>query len=642
MSKQNKLWVPREPKKTNLYSFAEKYIGKFSDYEQIHKFSIDHPGEFWSGVWDFCSVIGEKGEIPLKSSSKIQKSQFFPQGTINYAENLLHHAPEKAVVYWDEVSKIKVITKDELFKKSVAFGQWLKSKGIRKGDRVCVILPNVPEAIFIMLGTASIGAIFSSVSPDFGENAILDRFIQIEPKVLVSCDGYKYKSKLIDSRDKVLNLLQSLPSVDHHVFCCKEGLEQKPTSDVTRIEDIFEAYNHNTITFEKFPFNHPLYILFSSGTTGKPKCIVHGAGGTLLQHKKEHQLQLNLQLNGKMFYFTTTGWMMWNWLVGGLASSQTIYLFHGSPFYPSANIILDVIASEKINLFGVSAKYIQELFRQKINIKKTFDLSELSTITTTGSPLSPESFDFVYNSFKSDIHLASICGGTDIISCFVGASPIDPVFKGEIQKAGLGMDVDVYDDDGQALINFPGELVCKNSFPSMPLGFWNDDNNEKYLASYFSKYKNIWHQGDFAVKTKNNGYIVQGRSDTTLNPGGVRIGTSEIYRQIETINEIEASVVVERAKGPDVEVILFVMLMDGWKLDENLQRKIKSRIREQASPRHVPDKIFACPDIPHTKSGKISEQAVKNALNNIKAENLSALDNPESLDFFFQFSNASN
>mgnify|MGYP003332715069 CR=1 FL=1 len=642
MIEKKKLWVPREPKNTNLYSFSKKYIGKFSDYEQIHKFSIDHSGEFWSGVWDFCHVIGEKGEIPLKSSPKIHQSKFFPQGTLNYAENLLQDAPEKAIVYWDEASKPKIIEKDELFQKSVAFGQWLKSKGIRKGDRVCVVLPNTPEAIFIMLGTVSIGAIFSAVSPDFGKNAILDRFSQIEPKVLVSCDGYKYKSKLIDCRDKVLSLLKSLPSVDHHVFCSKEGLEQKGDSDITQIEDIYEAYNHKAITFEKFPFNHPVYILFSSGTTGRPKCIVHGAGGTLLQHKKEHQLQLDLKPNGKMFYFTTTGWMMWNWLVGGLASSQTIYLFHGSPFYPSANIILDVIASEKINLFGVSAKYIQELSRLKIDIKEIFDLSDLSTITTTGSPLSPESFDFIYRTIKTNVHLASICGGTDIVSCFVGASPIDPVFKGEIQKAGLGMDVDVYDDNGRTLINCPGELVCKNSFPSMPIGFWNDENHKKYLSSYFSKYKNVWHQGDFAVKTKNNGYVVQGRSDTTLNPGGVRIGTSEIYRQIETISEIKAAVVAERIKSQDVEVILFVVLMNGCKLDENLQQEIKSRLREQASPRHVPDKIIACPDIPYTKSGKISELAVKNALNNIRAENLSALENPESLDFFFQFSNASN
>lgn len=629
------LWKPQNPEECLMSDFAKNQLKLECDYNSLHQFSIKSPELFWSAVWDYCDIIGDKGYRVLENPEDMLKASFFPEAKLNFAENLLREdGADIAIFAWGENVDAREISRTELLNKSLAFAFWLKTQGVKAGDRVAAVMPNIPETVMAMLGAASIGAVFSSASPDFGEDGIVDRFGQIEPKILIAVDGYHYNGKTHNCLEKTRNVAAAIPSVKKLVRVRYAGLDDAASDNIENWENIVAQPLDGDFVFERFPFNHPLYILYSSGTTGKPKCIIHGAGGTLLQHVKEHQLQLNLQADDRMFYFTTCGWMMWNWLTTALASRVTIMLYDGAPTYPDASALIDVIASQKAQFLGISAKFIDSLRKQNLDFTQTHDLSNLRTITSTGSPLSPESFDYVYQSIKKDVHLASICGGTDIVSCFVGGSPISSVYRGEIQGAGLGMAVEVRDDNGQAILEERGELVCYKPFPSMPIGFWDDPEGKKYHSAYFDKYSNVWCQGDFAVQTKNLGFLVLGRSDTTLNPGGVRIGTAEIYRQVEFFSEVLDAAVIGQEWQDDVRVVLFVIMKDGAELTDNLRQEIKRKIREGASPRHVPALIEAVPDIPRTKSGKISELTIRDIINGKEVMNTQALANPESLDFF--------
>jgi acetoacetyl-CoA synthetase len=510
--------------------------------------------------------------------------------------------------------------------------------GVEEGDRVAAYMPNLPETIIAMLATASLGAIWSSASPDFGVQGVVDRFGQIRPKVLIAVDGYYYNGKEIDCLEKIARIQKQLDELHQTVIV--PFLNPEPKIDnldqAVLSETLLNSYQPGQVEFTSLAFNHPLFIMFSSGTTGVPKCIVHGHGGTLLQHLKEHQLHCDIRECDKVFYFTTCGWMMWNWLVSALASGATLLLYDGSPFYPDGNVLWEFTSKHQCKLFGTAAKYIDALNKEGLKPGETFDLSNLSVITSTGSPLIHEGFDYIYGSVKSDVHLASISGGTDIVSCFVLGNPISPVWRGEIQGAGLAMAVDVYDEDGHPVAGGggSGELVCTKPFPSMPIGFWNDESGEKYQSAYFSKFDNIWCHGDWIEKTGHGGFIIHGRSDATLNPGGVRIGTSEIYRQVETVDEVLESIAVGQNWEGDVRVILFVKMKQGCELTDDLKKVIASRIRAGASPRHVPAKIIQVADIPRTKSNKITELAVRDIIHGKEIKNIEALSNPQALEYY--------
>jgi acetoacetyl-CoA synthetase len=523
--------------------------------------------------------------------------------------------------------------------------QFLLANGVKAGDRVAAMLPNTPEAVAAMLATASLGAVWSSCSPDFGVQGALDRFGQIEPKVLIACDGYIHNGKPIDVSAKVQNIIAALPSVTVTLIVPYEAVPPynastplthplTKTQNAISLAGALAPYTAHDIHFERLQFDHPLYILFSSGTTGVPKCIVHSTGGVLLQHLKEHQLHCDIKPGDKVFYFTTLSWMMWNWLATGLASGATLLLYDGSPFHPSSHILFDYADCEGMTLFGTSAKYIDALRKSGHRPRDTHSLAHLRMLTSTGSPLVPEGFEFVYNAIKPDIHLASISGGTDICSCFVLGDPHSPVWAGEIQGAGLGMAVDVFSADGQPMPSGKGELVCTKPFPCMPVGFWRDEGGHKYHDAYFARFENVWHHGDFAERTEHGGFIIHGRSDATLNPGGVRIGTAEIYRQVEQLDEVREAIVVGQSWDNDVRVVLFVVLRDGLTLDDELRQKIRTQIRYGATPRHVPAKIVQAPDIPRTKSGKITEIAVRDLVHGREVKNKEALANPEALDFY--------
>ena len=635
------LWSPSDErvKSSQMYKVIkiinEKHNINIKDFTDLHTWSIKNKADFWSIVWDFFDVIGSKGTEPyIDPINQMPGSKFFPNGKVNYAENMLSgDVLGPAIVFKSEDKIRKELSWKELKVQVAALANFLKTQGVSKGDRVAAYMPNITETVIMMLATSSIGAIFSSASPDFGVDGVLDRFGQIEPKILITTNGYWYNGKEINITQKVLDIVKSLSSLKKIVIAPLLGIKVDYNNDkFINYEDIQSQYKTNELFFEPLALSDPLYIMFSSGTTGKPKCIVHSNGGILLKHLVEIGLHSNAKKESRVFYFTTCGWMMWNWLVSGLLLKSTIYLYDGSPFYPNAEVLWNFVDSEKINFMGVSAKYIDALSKENINVIGKYKLNNLETIGSTGSPLIHESFDYIYTSVKKDVSVASLSGGTDIVGCFIGGNPMSVVRRGEIQGPILGMDVHVYDENANSLKNEKGELVCIKSFPSMPLYFWNDKNNEKYHDAYFNKYENVWCHGDYILKTENNGFIIFGRSDATLNPGGVRIGTAEIYRQVEQIEEILEGLVVGQIWQGDTRVVLFVRLIETSHLTKDLINQIKTKIREGASPRHVPTKIIAVNDIPRTKSGKIVELAVRDLIHNIQINNITALANPECLE----------
>jgi len=608
-----------------------KLAGK-SSYEALHRWSIESSPEFWNLVWDFCEVRGEKGGQTVVDATRMPGAKWFPEGRLNYAQNLLRQRDRSdAIVFWGEDRIRRKVSHENLQRLVSRIAQALADAGVKKGDRVAGYLPNVPEATAALLATASLGAVWSSCSPDFGVQGVLDRFGQIEPKILFCADGYLYGGKEFDSQEKAAAVLDRLPSVEECVVIDYLG---EPATAGTSLYDFLEPFDPGEIRFEQVEFNHPLYILYSSGTTGVPKCIVHGTGGALLQHLKEHRLHTDVKPGDRLFYFTTLGWMMWNWLVSGLASDATLLLYDGSPFVGRGRVLFDFAEAEGMTHFGTSAKFIDAIIKAGLKPKETHRLEKLRTILSTGSPLAPEGFDYVYANVKDDVCLSSISGGTDIVSCFVLGNPVGPVWRGEIQAKGLGMAVEVFSEEGRPLRGEKGELVCTKPFLAMPVGFWNDPDGSKYRAAYFEKYPNVWRHGDWCEETEHGGIIIYGRSDAVLNPGGVRIGTAEIYRQVESLDEVVESLVIGQDWQGDVRVVLFVKLKEGLEIEDGLINRIRMRIRENTTPRHVPAKVVQVADIPRTKSGKIVELAVRDVVHGRTVKNLEALANPDALEHF--------
>jgi len=636
------LWIPTEGYKTSskMYEFlshiAETYNLQDVEYDTVQRWSVNYIEELWAEIWDFCNVHYTESYVEVVDNiKKMPGAKWFEGARLNFAENLLHRRDEhKALIFWGEDSVRKEITYLELYEEVRKLAAALKKMGVEKGDRVAAFMPNMPETIIAMLATVSIGAIWSSTSPDFGIKGVLDRFSQIEPKVIFAADGYFYKGKPFDTQDKLKSIITQLTSVEKVIMTDYTG-----NVDVDLIEQAiswtdFVEETDEVLSFEQLPFDHPLYIMYSSGTTGLPKSIVHSAGGTLIQHLKELYLHCNINSGQTVFYYTTCGWMMWNWFVSSLATGATLVLYDGNPFYPGPDALLRMANELNIDFFGTSAKYIAGLEAEGVKPKEISDFPNLKVIASTGSPLTNESFEYVYREWKSDVQLSSIAGGTDIISCFMLGNPTLPVYKGEIQCRGLGMDVDSFDDQGKPVKAGQGELVCKSAFPSMPIYFWNDKNNQKYLSAYFDVYPNIWRHGDLIEINDHGGVVIYGRSDATLNPQGVRIGTAEIYRVVERIEQVEDSVVVGKKQDGDEQVIMFVQVKSGYELNDALVKEIKYNIKTNCSPRHVPSFIFEVPEIPYTISGKKVEMAVKNIINGIKVKNKDALANPESLEHF--------
>jgi acetoacetyl-CoA synthetase len=636
------LWQPDESRMKNsqLYEFLnlidKKYHLPESNYAALHQWSVENIADFWMEFWDYAQILNShQYNQVVDDPSKMPGTNWFSGAKLNFAENLLQYRSDKtAIIFRGENGSEKRISQRELYNDVYRVASGLKKLGVGIGDRVAAFMPNIPETVIAMLATASVGAIWSSSSPDFGIKGVLDRFSQIEPKVIFAADGYFYNGKQFDSQEKLRGILEKLPTVQNVILVDFTGKRDTTKFDNAIRWEHFGNHEAGEIHFEQLPFSHPLYIMYSSGTTGLPKSIVHSAGGTLIQHLKELRLHCDLTPDDTIFYFTTCGWMMWNWVVSSLAVGSTLVLFDGNPFYPAPDALLKMADELDISIFGTSAKYIASLEDAGVKPKQISSFSKLKAITSTGSPLTNESFEYVYREWKTDVQLSSIAGGTDIISCFVLGNPLLPVHTGEIQCRGLGMAVDCFDLSGKPLIGEKGELVCKKPFPSMPVYFWNDPDGAKYHKAYFEVYPNIWHHGDYVVISEHGGVTMYGRSDATLNPGGVRIGTAEIYSIVENMDEIDDSVIVGQQWHGDERVVLFIKLKSGINLDENLIKKISTNIRSGCSPRHVPAIIKTVNDIPYTLNGKKVEVAVKKIIHGEEVQNRDALRNPECLEEF--------
>jgi acetoacetyl-CoA synthetase len=632
------VWTPSQDQILNsnlkrFENFVSRKIGKeFKSYQELHEFSISTP-EFWRLLIEYCEVIGD-WQGPVYEGENIITAKWFPKSRLNFAENMLkNRSQDTALVFRCENRIFENVTFTELYDQVSKVAQHLGALGVKKGDRVAGFLPNFIGSIVAMLATVSVGAIWSSCSPDFGEQGVIDRFGQIEPKVLFCVDGYFYNGRSHNCLRKIKSFSAKLPTVKQVVMFDYASLDKISIKNSISYNEILDNYNPKKIEFKRVDFDHPLYIMYSSGTTGVPKCIVHGHGGTLLQHLKEHQLHTNISSGDRVFYFTTCSWMMWNWLVSALATQATIMLYDGSPSYPDDTVLWRFANDEQFTHFGTSAKYIETLMKNNVKPRTNFKLKNLKTICSTGSPLSPESYDFIYKNI-GPVHLASISGGTDIVSCFVLGIPTLPVRRGEIQGPGLGMAVEIWNDTGKVKRGRRGELVCTKPFPSRPVKFWNDADRKKYYLAYFDRFDDVWAHGDFAEQTLDSGYIIHGRSDATLNPGGVRIGTAEIYRQVDRVDEVLESIVIGQTWENDIRIILFVKLKKGINLQETLVNTIKETIKYNCTVRHVPSKILQVNDIPRTKSGKIVEIPVRDIVDGKEVKNKEALANPEALDFF--------
>ncbi len=634
------LWTPKESdvERANITRFTRhvrhEYAAHIENYAGLYNWSVEHPEKFWPSVWAFCGIKASRTwDQVLVDGDKMPGARWFTGAKLNFAENLLRFRDDKpALVFRGEDGSRAQYSYAELYAAVARLAASMRALGVVAGDRIAGFMPNRPEAVIAMLATTSIGAIWSSCSPDFGINGVLDRFGQIEPKLLFTADGYFYNGKSIDSIARIKGVLDRLPAVERVIVA--PYADAKP--DISSLPNAvlwndFLSDQADQIEFAQLPFDHPIYIMYSSGTTGVPKCIVHGAGGTLIQHLKELVLHTDLKREDTIFYFTTCGWMMWNWLVSSLAVGGTVVLYDGSPFHPSPRALWDMAAEEDISVFGTSAKYLSACEKADVRLDNVKTLPGLRSILSTGSPLLPENSEYVYRDLKADVCLSSISGGTDIVSCFALGNPTLPVYPGELQCRGLGLAVKIFDDDGHCIEGTPGELVCTRPFPCMPVGFWNDPGGKRYHDAYFDVFPNIWRHGDWAQLTPRGGLIIYGRSDAVLNPGGVRIGTAEIYRQVEKLDEILESLVIGQDWKGDVRVVLFVKLREGVRFDEALCERIRKTIRAETTPRHVPAKIVPVTDIPRTISGKIVELAVRNVVHGRPVKNTDALANPEAL-----------
>jgi acetoacetyl-CoA synthetase len=609
-----------------------------ADTRALWEFSVTEVEKFWTSIWDDAGIISStRGDRVLVDGHKMPGAKWFPDARLSFAENLLRHrGGGEAMVFNGENKVSRRLSFDEVHDQVSIMVQVLSGLGVGEGDRVCGYLPNMPETVIAMLATNALGGVWSSCSPDFGEQGVLDRFGQIEPKVMFCTDGYWYNGKRHDVREKTAAIAAQLPSLKKVILLPygDEAAETGPLGNAITLADAAEGMSPGEIAFKQLPFDHPLYIMFSSGTTGAPKCIVHSQGGTLLKHASEQPLHCNIRQGDRVFFFTTCGWMMWNWLASNIAWGATLLLYDGSPFHPSGNVLFDFADAEKMTLFGTSAKFIDALNKAGLRPRDTHDLSSVQMLVSTGSPLAPEGFDYVYDAVKPDVHLVSFSGGTDLMGCFCGGDPTGPVWRGEIQMRFLGMAVDVFDDEGAPVRGEKGELVCTRPFPTVPLGFLDDPGDARFKAAYFEMFPDIWTHGDYIMLTEHDGIVIYGRSDATLNPGGVRIGTAEIYRQVEKLDEVQESIVIGQEWDHDVRVVLFVILKGNRVLDDELTQKIRTQIRNNCTPRHVPAKVVQVSDIPRTKSGKITELAVRDIVHGRGVKNKEALANPEALGLF--------